>query len=154
MFDIRWNSPILKWPQIYKGEPTTCTIFIKAWGSKWGSSGFSCNVNNRGSTGVYVTCIYCGISMKLSVMINRRKTPHGERRSWTFVLCLFLRMWLKKPEDLQFEPYGGRRHCMGQYTRSGISLVYLWKWHKFPHIVSILQFCSYLQRRFLKYNTK
>ena len=47
------------YPQIHKGDPRTCAIFITAWGSNWGSSGFSRIRNNRGSSGAYVTCIFC-----------------------------------------------------------------------------------------------
>ena len=39
--------------QVYRGDPRTFTIFIPAWGSNWGSSGFSRNQNNLGSSGVY-----------------------------------------------------------------------------------------------------
>ena len=47
--------------QIYKGDSRTCAILIPVWGSKWGSSGFSRYQNNCGSSGAYVTCIYCGL---------------------------------------------------------------------------------------------
>ena len=42
-------------PQIYKGDPRTCAIFIPAWGLNWGSLGFPRNQNNRGSSSAYVT---------------------------------------------------------------------------------------------------
>ena len=45
---------------------------------------FPRNQNNRGSSGAYVTCIYCGLSMK----INTPQTPHGARRSWTHLFCV------------------------------------------------------------------
>ena len=43
--------------KICTGDPRTCTIFIQAWGSNWGSSGFSCNQNNQSYVllGAYVT---------------------------------------------------------------------------------------------------
>ena len=54
--------------QMYKGDPRTCAILILAWGSNWGYSGFSHNQNNHGSSGMYVTCIYCGLSMKINTL--------------------------------------------------------------------------------------
>ena len=47
---------------------------------------FSCNQNTSGSSGAYVTCIYCGLSVK----INMCKTLHGAQRLWThlfFYMC-------------------------------------------------------------------
>ena len=110
-------------PQTYIGDPTTCAIFIQAWGSNWGSAGFSRNQNNFGSSGAYVTCIYCG----LRVTINTCKTPHGAQRPWThfYYVCFSVCGW-QKPEDHQFEPHGWRRHYTGRYRGSGISRVYLW----------------------------
>ena len=69
---------------MYTRDPRTCAIFIPTWGSIWGSSGFSRNQNNRGSSGAYVTCMYCGLSVKT----NTRKTPYGARRSWTHLFCI------------------------------------------------------------------
>ena len=66
-------------PQTYTGDPRTCDIFIPAWGSNWGSLGFSHNQNNRGLSGVYVTCIYCGLSVKML---------HGAQRLWTHLYCV------------------------------------------------------------------
>ena len=73
--DIFPNSLVVTKAQIYKEDPRTCAIFILAWGSNWGSLGFSCN--NPGSSGVYATCIFCGLSMK----INMHKLSHGVQRS-------------------------------------------------------------------------
>ena len=42
--------------------PRTCPIFIQAWGSIWEFMG---KQNNRGSSDVYVTYVYCGLSMKI-----------------------------------------------------------------------------------------
>ena len=108
-------------PQIYKGDPRTYAIFIPAWGSNLGFSGFSRNQNNRGSSGAYVTCIYCDLSVK----INTHKMPHGVQRSWTHLLCIYFCVCgRQKPKDPQFERHGWC-HNTGQYSRSGISLVYV-----------------------------
>ena len=64
----------------YKGDPRTCTIFIPTWGSNVGTLGFTCNQNNCGSSGAYVTCIYCSPNVK----INKCKTLHGAPRSCAF----------------------------------------------------------------------
>ena len=59
--------------------------FLSWHGAQWGSLGFSCNQNNRGLSGAYVACIYCGLSVK----VNTRKMPHGMQKLWTYLLCLF-----------------------------------------------------------------
>ena len=114
-----------------KGDPRTCAIFIPTWGSNWGLRS-SRNHNNRGSSGAYVTCIYCSLSVK----INMRKTPHGVRRSWTH---LFLHVWSAKNGRLQFEPHGWQRHYTGWYKRSGISLVCLWSWANIQDLTTQLR---------------
>ena len=53
--DIAMQQVVEDQPQIYKGDPRTCAIFILAWSSNWGSSSFSCNQNNRGSSGAYMS---------------------------------------------------------------------------------------------------
>ena len=107
-------------PQIYTRDPRTCTIFVLAWGSNLGSSSFSHNQNNRGSSGAYVTCIYCGVGVK----INTRKTPHGAQRSWMHLYCVWP-VWSAKARRPQFEPHDWC-HYRRWYRRSGISRVYLW----------------------------
>ena len=109
---------------IYTGDPRTCAIFILAWASNWGSSGFPRNQNKSGSSGAYVTCIYRSLSMK----VNTCKMLHGARRSWAHLFCVCGR---PKPEDPQFEPHSWRRHYTGRYRRSGISRVYLWLLYKY-----------------------
>ena len=113
-----------KYPQIYKGDPITCAIFIPAWGSNWGSWSFSHNQNNCGSSGVYVTCIYCSLEVKVKHKWNAAQCT---KIVGTLVLR-WIFAWSAKPEDLQFEPNGWRHHYTGRYTRSEISLVYLWKY--------------------------
>ena len=70
--------------------------FLSQHGAQIGGLwGFYRNWNNRGSSGACVTCINCGLSVK----INTRKMPHGALRSWThFVLRLFLRVWSAKTQ--------------------------------------------------------
>ena len=72
--------------------------FLSWHGTQIGVSSGSRNHNYHSSCGVYVTCIYCGLSMK----INTRKTPHG----WgTHLLCICFRLCgRQKPEDPQSEP--------------------------------------------------
>ena len=67
--------------------------------------------------------MYCSLTMK----INPLKTSHERRRSWTaFRLLCFCMCGRQKPKYPQFEANGWRRHYTRWYTRSGISLVYLW----------------------------
>ena len=62
-----------------QGYPRTYAISIQARGSNYGSSGFPCNQNNSGSSGAFVTCIYCGLSIKM----NTDKIHHNAQRSFT-----------------------------------------------------------------------
>ena len=117
---VKGSFLLLFSPKIYKGDPITCTISIPAWGSNWGSSGFSRNQNNRGSSGGYVTFMYCDLSMK----INMCEMLREDCGRFCFSVC----DW-QKLEDLQFEPYGWQRHYTGRYLKSGIYLVYLWFSH-------------------------
>ena len=115
----------------YKPEiPTTCAIFIAAWGSNWGSSGFYCNQNNCGLSGVYVTCIYRGPSVK----INMHKTLHGAWRSWPHLFCV---CGQQKPEDPQFEPMAGDAITWGR--TGGLDLPCLWL---FTYLLGKLHWCS------------
>ena len=67
-------------------DPHICVIFIPAWGSNLGSLGFSRNQNNRRSSGTYVTCLYCGLSVKIK---------HAQNAVWRakIVDALVLRAW-------------------------------------------------------------
>ena len=107
------------YPQIYTSDPRTCAILILAWGSNWGPSRFSCNQINRGSSGAYVTYMYCGLSVKTKVAWRSKIVS-------AFALHLFLRVWSAKTWRPQIEPHGWQCHYMGRYRRSGISGVYLW----------------------------
>ena len=66
-------------------------------GSNWGSSGFSRNRNNRGSSGAYVTYIYCSWSVKLNTCETQHKIVDA------FVLHFFCVCGWEKPEDPLFE---------------------------------------------------
>ena len=91
-------------------------------GSTWGVFGVFRNQNNRGSSGAYVTCIHCGLSVKINTRWNaarRAKIVDAIVLCFLFVclfVCLFLRVWSEKNE-------------YPNYTRSGIALVYLWCIH-------------------------
>ena len=76
----RDNELVAPWyPQIYKGDPRTCTIFIPAWGSNWGFMGFP-------AIEISVICqvrMYCGLNVK----INTRETPHSTQKLWTHLFA-------------------------------------------------------------------
>ena len=150
--------------------------FLSRHGLKLGSSSFSRYQNNRGSSGVYVRCIFCSLSVK----INMREMQKDMRISRTHLFCVCCRQNPKTPtlspmaDDiiqgcesssfllissflkiscvkisafLLFSAYFWHftlisqifflfflhvathtsNHYTGQYTRSGISLVYLWR---------------------------
>ena len=83
------------------------------WGAKC-FLGISCNQNNYGSSGAYVTCIYCSLS---SLKINTARKDHG--RIWfAFVFACVVG---KNPKTPNLSPMAD-----DAIMRSGISLVYLW----------------------------
>ena len=98
------------WPhvtesQIYKGDPRTCTIFVPAWGSNWGSSGVFPVIKihcNCGLSGVYATCINCSLNVK----INMRKMLHSVQGSWAH---FFMHVWSAKNPNLSTGPIQGLR---------------------------------------------
>ena len=64
-------------------------LFLSWHGAQLGSLRVFSVINKRGSTGAYVTRIYC----RLSVKINMGKTLHGMRSLWThlFWVCFCMR---------------------------------------------------------------
>ena len=103
-----WNLNRYKFPRVslypttdIQGRSHPALFFPPAWGSNWGSSGFSRNQNNRDLSGAYVTCIDCSLSMK----INTRKTPHGRRRLWMHLFCIcFCMCGRQNPKTLNLSP--------------------------------------------------
>ena len=89
-------------PQKYKGDPRTYTIFIPGWGSNQGSAVFSV----FRITMVRQVGMYWGLSVKIST----RKTLHSAPGLWTHLFCVW--GW-QKLKDPQFEPYGWRRPLHG-----------------------------------------
>ena len=84
--------------QINKGDPRPCAIYIMTWGSNWGSSDFSRNQNNQGSTGAYVTSIYCVWAWRWPC-VKWRTTCKDHGR------ILFLGVWLaKNPKTPNLSP--------------------------------------------------
>ena len=63
--------------------------FLRSMGlhSNWGYWSFSADQNNCDSSGAYVTCIYCGLSMA----INMHEMLHG-----TQILFVFAHVWSAK----------------------------------------------------------
>ena len=74
---------------------------------------------NQAWLGVYVTCIYCSLSMK----INMHEMPHGGQRLWMHFACV---CGGKKPKYPKLELHGWRRYYTGRYRRSWISGLNLW----------------------------
>ena len=58
------------------------TIFLPACGSNWGCLGFSRNQDNHDSSGGYVICIHCGLSMKINMCEKPHAVQDYMRRSW------------------------------------------------------------------------
>ena len=110
-------------PQIYRADPRTNPFFIPAWGTKWGSSGFSCSQNNHGLSGAYVTCIYCDLSVK----INMGKMLHGTRRSWTRCFGFAFACEVNKnSKTLNLSLVADNAITWGGMYKVRISLEYLW----------------------------
>ena len=92
-------------PQIYKGDPTTCAIFI----SNWGYSVFFPTIK---ITMICQVPMYWGLSVKINMYAALRAKTMD-----TFCLRVFLHVVIKSLND--------NANTQG-YVRSGISLVYLW----------------------------
>ena len=82
-------------------------------GAKLGVFWFSHNQNNRSSSGAYVTCIYCGLSMKK----NMCKMLHGAWRFWIYLFCMC--GWQRDPSTSNLSPMAdnaitqGGIQCLG-----------------------------------------
>ena len=100
-------------------------ISLSNMGSNWEYLGFSHKKEKKKEKNVefdrYVTCIYCGPSVKT----NRCKTSIRSEDPGR-ICSVFVFVW--SANTPQFEPCGWRCHYTGQYKRSGSSLVYLWLW--------------------------
>ena len=121
---LLWGLPTfsnVRAPQIETGDSRIGAIFLPAWSSNWAYLGFYHDENNRDLSGVHVTCICCGPSMK----INMHETLQGVQRSLLthFACVCFCLCGGQKPEYLQLELHGWGCHHMGLYRRSP------WMWH-------------------------
>ena len=102
----RYTSEIAEPAQLLSGHGAQI-------GSLWG---FSRNQNNCGSSGAYVTCIYCGVSVK----IDLGKTTHGTRRSWTHLFCIRFCLWdRQKPKDPNLSPVADDSMADDSITQCG-----------------------------------
>ena len=54
--------------------------FYSGMSIKFKSSGFSPNQNSCGLSGAYVTCIYCGLNVKVNICENRRRVHDDDGR--------------------------------------------------------------------------
>ena len=102
------------------------TIFIPAWGSNWGSSGFSHNQNTK----------VCQVHMSLHLL----RTEHEDKTcvkclmvhkdggsiGFVFVFACMVGKKLKTPKLSPMADNAITQSYMGWYRRSGISGVYLW----------------------------
>ena len=70
---------------MYTRDLRICTILIPAWGSIWGSLGFSRNQNNRGSSGAYITCMYHDLSMNAQITVWMTAHEDCERVCFAFI---------------------------------------------------------------------
>ena len=94
-------------------------FFIPAWGSNWGSSGFSVIK----ITLVRQVCMSPTSTAVCGIKINTRKTPQDVGRSWMrlFCLCLFWGVWSAKI----WRPTWLTMPLHGVIDESGISFLYL-----------------------------
>ena len=62
------NQHFIYMLQTVTGESRISATFLPrcTWGSNWRYSSFFCDQNNRSSSDTYITCIYCGLSMKIN----------------------------------------------------------------------------------------
>ena len=95
------------------------------WAQFWGSSGFSHNQNNRGSSSACVTCMYCGmsdVSMKTHV---KRCASHEDREHicFAFAFACVVGKNLKTPK---LSPMADNAITQGGIIGNLVSLVYMY----------------------------
>ena len=96
--------------QIDNVDPKTCAIFIQAWGSSWGSSGFVRNQIDRGSSGTYATCIYCGLIVKINTLKSRTAREDRGHICFKFVFACVVG---KDPKTPKLNPMADDAIYMG-----------------------------------------
>ena len=90
----------------YTREIQNLRHFDPVWGSNWASLGFAPNQNNCGSSGVYVTCRYCCLSVNINMCKMLQCVQISSThllRVWflfCFVLFFFLHVWSAKTPGL------------------------------------------------------
>ena len=109
-----------------RGRSQNLRHFDPSMGLKLGVFGFSRNQNNRSSSGVYVTCIFCGHSEREDKHVLK---CHKVCENWGHICFAFVFACVvsKNPNTPNLSPIADDTITRtGQYTRFGISLVYLW----------------------------
>ena len=98
------------------------TLYLKSVSMplNWGSSSFSCNQNNHGSSGAYVT-VSTASKCEYKTQINM---PHGARRSWTNPAPVFACVVGKNPQTPKLSPMADDTITWGSIGGLG-SLVYI-----------------------------
>ena len=77
-----------------QGRSQNLRYIYPSIGSNWESSW---NQHNCGSSGVYVTCIYCSLSVKINMRKNRTVTQDHGRICFTFAFVCVICRNLKTP---------------------------------------------------------
>ena len=97
--------------QMFTRDSRTCTIFILAWGSNWGSSGFSV---------IKITVVHHVRMLPAWTVVWAWRKPciNTTRRSWTHFECVSAKTSLP--------PYWAPWLTTPIHKISGISGVYLW----------------------------
>ena len=105
-----------------QGRSQNLGHFYPGMGLKLGVFGFSHNQNSHGSFGAYVTCIYCGLSVK----INLRKIPHGARRSWAYFFAfVFACVVGKNPKIPNLSPMADNATTQGSMQGLDLPCIYV-----------------------------
>ena len=80
-----------------EGDTRPCTIWILAWGSIWG---FTCNKNNRGSSGALSSFHVLWAERENNHTLIRAAREDRER------ICFAFACGRQNPEDPLIEPHG------------------------------------------------
>ena len=88
-FPTNWQQHTFQsYPELYKGDPRTCTTLTQH-GAQIGGLWVFPQSNNRSSSDVYVTCIYCGLSVKIKHEKCSTRRKDCEHIGFAFVfVCL------------------------------------------------------------------
>ena len=129
-----WWALIVQKKHRYTREAQNLKHFYPTMWLKLEVFGFSRNQNNHGSSGAYVTCIYCSLRVKMTCV----RWNAAWRLTHLFCICSCICGWQKK-KNTQFEPMGDKAFTGGDIRELGSPLYICAKTQRFVKFKYIYQ---------------